>query len=87
LVLENNRRYLNLNPKGEPQTGKRGLYRAIGGASNEKMSEMALLWVLNLVDGQHSLLDISNRSGLPFETVRQAAGVTDINIRSFHKFE
>lgn len=87
MVLENNRRYLNLNPKGEPQPGKRGLYRAIGGASNEKMSEMALLWVLNLVDGQHSLLDISNRSGLPFETVRQAAEVTDINIRSFHKFE
>ena len=30
-VLERNRTYLNLNPKGEPQLGKRGLYDAIGG--------------------------------------------------------
>lgn len=72
-VLENDARYLNLNPKGEPQLGKRGLYRAIGGASDEKMAEMALLWVLNLSDGQHSLLDISDRAGLPFETIRKAA--------------
>jgi aminopeptidase-like protein len=34
---------------------------------------MALLWVLNFSDGQHSLLDISERAGLPFETIRQAA--------------
>ena len=27
-ILENNGRYLNLNPKCEPQLGKRGLYRA-----------------------------------------------------------
>lgn len=72
-VLENNAYYLNLNPKCEPQLGKRGLYRAIGGASDEKMSEMALLWILNLSDGQHSLLDISNRANLPFESIRKAA--------------
>jgi len=29
-LLENNRRYVNLNPKCEPQLGKRGLYRSIG---------------------------------------------------------
>ncbi len=72
-VLENNVYYQSLNPKCEPQLGKRGLYRAMGGASNEKMAEMALLWVLNLADGTHSLLDMSNLSGLPFENIRQAA--------------
>lgn len=74
-VLENNAYYLNLSPKCEPQLGKRGLYRAIGGASDEKMSEMAMLWVLNFSDGQHSLLDISNRAGLSFEVIKNAANL------------
>jgi aminopeptidase-like protein len=70
-VLETDGRYVNLNPKGEPQLGRRGLYRSIAG---EASREMALLWVLNLSDGAHSLLDISDRSGLPFTAVREAAG-------------
>lgn len=69
-VLERNARYENLNPKGEPQLGKRGLYRSIGGGSNR---EVALLWVLNLSDGGHDLLAISERSGLPFDVVAGAA--------------
>jgi aminopeptidase-like protein len=36
-------------------------------------NEMAMLWTLNLSDGQHSLLDIAERSGLSFNTIRQAA--------------
>jgi aminopeptidase-like protein len=69
-VLERNARYENLNPKGEPQLGKRGLYREIGGGSNQ---EAALLWVLNLSDGDYDLLEISDRSGLPFQEVSAAA--------------
>ena len=34
---------------------------------------MAMLWVLNLSDGEHSLLDVAERSGLPFGTVADAA--------------
>jgi aminopeptidase-like protein len=34
---------------------------------------MAMLWVLNLSDGRHTLLDIAERSGLPFPAVREAA--------------
>ncbi len=30
-VLEGNARYLSQNPKGEPQLGRRGLYRSMGG--------------------------------------------------------
>ena len=69
-VLETNAGYVNLNPKGEPQLGKRGLYRSVAGGSS---TEAALLWVLNLSDGRHSLLDISDRSGLPYAQVRDAA--------------
>lgn len=72
-VLEHNRSYMNLNPKCEPQLGKRGLYSAAGGGFNIKQMELAMLWVLNLSDGGSSLLDIAERSGLPFDVIHQAA--------------
>jgi aminopeptidase-like protein len=72
-VLEGNRRYLNLHPKGEPQLGRRGLYGQIGGRSDASERQMAMLWVLNLSDGDHSLLDVADRSGLPFALVTDAA--------------
>ncbi len=71
-VLEGNRRYLNLSPKGEPQLGRRGLYRSIGGA-DIGITPLALLWVLNQSDGGPSLLDIAQRAGIPFAVIRQAA--------------
>jgi aminopeptidase-like protein len=74
-VLENNRWYWNQNPKCEPQLGRRGLYRAMGGNRDEKLQETAMLWVLNQSDGEHSLLDIAERSGLAFDTVHDAAGL------------
>ena len=71
-ALEHNRTYLNLNPKCEPQLGRRGIYRTIGG-TEAAASELAMLWVLNLSDGRHSLLDIAERSGCAFEPIRRAA--------------
>ncbi|MCU1429547.1 MAG: peptidase [Actinomycetia bacterium] len=76
-VLEHDRRYQNLNPKGEPQLGRRGLYRAVGGAVDRRSAEMALLWVLNLSDGEHSLLDIAASAALPFDVVRDAASTLE----------
>jgi aminopeptidase-like protein len=74
-VLENNRVYLNQNPKCEPQLGKRGIYSQIGGQIDAKAKELALLWVLNLSDGKNSLLDIAERSNLNFSTVSNAAQI------------
>jgi aminopeptidase-like protein len=71
-VVEGDRRYRNLQPYGEPQLGKRGLYRAMGGTSIPDL-QFAMLWVLNLSDGEHSLLDVAERSGLRFESIRAAA--------------
>jgi len=34
---------------------------------------MARLWVLNLSDGNHSLLDIAERSGISFPMIKEAA--------------
>ena len=72
-TLENNRTYLNLNPKCEPQLGKIGLYRTIGGHQKGYFNEFALIAVLNLSDGKHSLLDISERTNIKFESVKKAA--------------
>jgi aminopeptidase-like protein len=72
-VLDHNRRYINQNPMCEPQLGKRGLYRMMGGRQDGGVEELPLLWVLNLSDGDHSLLDISDRSGLRFDALKRAA--------------
>ena len=72
-MLEHNKTYLNQNPKCEPRLGKRGLYRAIGGQAEEQLNELAILWVLNLSDGNHSLLDIADKSSLPFTVIKQSA--------------
>lgn len=73
-VLENNHRFLNLNPKGEPQLGRRGLYPGVGG-TGPSAELLARLWVLNLTDGEHTLLDVAERSGLAFPLIRDAASV------------
>ena len=71
-VIENNIRPVNRLPNGEPQLGRRGLYPKIGGRSADE-EVMAMLWLLNQADGGHALLDISNRSRLPFSLVRRTA--------------
>jgi aminopeptidase-like protein len=72
-VIEADRVYLNTVSKGEPQLGKRGLYGAIGGDKDAAAANMAMLWILNLSDGTHSLLDIAERADLPFAVVRRTA--------------
>ena len=72
-LLEDDVRYLNRSPKCEPELGRRGLYRTLGGNVASKQAELAMLWVLNLSDGEHSLLDIAERAKLAFPVVRKAA--------------
>jgi aminopeptidase-like protein len=74
-VLERDAVYVNLSPYGEPQLGRRGLYREIsaGAPRAEEAFQRALLWVLNLSDGSSSLLGIAERSGMPFDVIADAA--------------
>jgi aminopeptidase-like protein len=71
-ILEANGRYVNTSPFGEPQLGRRGLYRRTGG-DPQPDRELAMLWLLNLSDGSHSLLDIAERSGIEFRNIRRVA--------------
>jgi aminopeptidase-like protein len=72
-VLETNRTCANLSPYGEPQLGRRGLYRSAGGAVASPDDERALLWVLNQSDGGATLMDIAVRSGLRYAVIERAA--------------
>ena len=72
-ILEKNEVFVNQNPKCEPRLGKRGLYNGLSGLKDPKTTEMALLWVLNLSDGEKSLLKIAERSGLSFRKIYEAA--------------
>ena len=74
-ILERNLAYVNTNPKCEPQLGKRGLYRVIGGSADAGAMELAMLWVLNLSDGDHTLLDIAERAQVSFDSIYEAAVV------------
>ena len=72
-ALEYNRVYRNLSPFGEPQLGRRGLYKGVGGGPEGADWQMALLWLLNLSDGSCSLLDIAARANLPLPLLHRAA--------------
>jgi aminopeptidase-like protein len=76
-ILEKDRTFINLCPKGEPQLGKRGLYSGYGSGEDALRRNMAVLWVLNLSDGNHSLLDIAERADLPFDQIASAASALE----------
>ncbi len=71
-VLQSNATYRSLCPDGEPQLGRRGLFRETGGSVIPGF-ELAMLWVLTLADGQTSLVDMARRSHCRFRLVREAA--------------
>ena len=51
----------------------RGLYGAVRGGKGAAAANMAMLWIVNLSDGTHSLLDIAERAGLPFAVIVRTA--------------
>jgi aminopeptidase-like protein len=59
-------------PFCEPQLGNRGLYRPTGGQTPE-LANLAKLWLMSFSDGQHGLLDIAERAGMPFSVIRDSA--------------
>lgn len=64
-ILELNQVYWNTLPYCEPQLGKRGLFPTLG-TKNPGEFIKTMMWILNLSDGFHDLISISEKSGLPF---------------------
>ena len=72
-VWETDRRYVNTHPLGEPNLGRRGLYRQVGGAVDQRSIELGYLWMLNQSDGDHSLLEVARSSGMAYDDLRSAS--------------
>lgn len=77
-LLDADRVFERLDGRGEPQLGRRGLYRAIAGQSDAGgATQQDLLWALNLADGSHSLLDMAERAQIPFRRIQAAAALAE----------
>lgn len=73
--LENGDRYwVNQAPYGEPRLGKRGLYGGMSPQHGPDVEHMAMLWILNLSDGRHSLVDIAENSELSLSLLSEVSG-------------
>ncbi|MEM9325477.1 MAG: DUF4910 domain-containing protein [Bacteroidota bacterium] len=66
-VIERNDHYINTMPYCEPQLGKRGLYPTLGSQKGHSDFVRNMMWMLNLADGEHDLIDIARRSGIKVE--------------------
>jgi aminopeptidase-like protein len=77
-VIENDATYRNTMPKCEPQLGRRGLYNS-SDSREAKSNNLALLWMLNMSDGEHSVLDIAQRANTPFGILNGAARLLEKN--------
>ena len=72
-TAETEQRFLNLNPKCEPQLGKRGIYHQLGGQVDKlhhRDIELAVFWILNLSDGTNSIKEITKKSGISMEKIK-----------------
>ncbi|RLA34720.1 MAG: peptidase M28 [Gammaproteobacteria bacterium] len=73
--LEHSRFFRNLQPKGEPQLGRRGLYKKVGGETDQKETQMAILWLLNQSDGNTSLLEVAELSSIDLSKLSEVAEI------------
>ena len=73
-ALQINASYLNTNPFCEPQLSKRGLYHAWGAVKEKSEQIKKMMWLLNYSDGEHELVDISDRMGFGILDMKESLG-------------
>jgi len=69
-LIELNQKYINTLPYCEPQLGKRGLYPTLGSQKGTESYVKAMMWILNLSDGENDLIDISLKSEIPIHELK-----------------
>jgi aminopeptidase-like protein len=60
-AIEGNQKCRTTVPFCEPQMGRRGLYPTFGEKSAKSALIKRYMWILNLSDGENSLIDIAER--------------------------
>ena len=68
-LMEYNKKYVNQLPNCEPQLGKRGLYPTLGSQKDKTVDLQATIWILNLSDGEHDLIDIIELSKIDYRVM------------------
>jgi aminopeptidase-like protein len=71
-AIEDEPRPVSRVPWCEPQLGRRALYEPSSDPAAAHRN-LALLWVLNLSDGEHSFADMAERAGMPLDIIAGAA--------------
>ncbi len=69
-LIEINQKYINTLPFCEPQLGKRGLYPTLGSQKGTESFVKAMMWILNLSDGENDLIDISLKSKISINQLK-----------------
>jgi len=72
-ALESNFIWENVVKYGVPQLGHRNLFPSISSRKTPEKRLAAMLWLLNLADGEHDLLAIADRSGHKIELLIDVA--------------
>ncbi|HAY80577.1 MAG TPA: peptidase M28 [Planctomycetaceae bacterium] len=72
-AIEAERIYVRKDAKGEPCLGRYGIYRALGERDDRGRFQEAMMWLLNLADGEHSLVDMAEQSQLPLSLFEDVA--------------
>jgi len=68
-ILDRNYKPVRVNPYCELHLSKYDLYPKIGSQKNLQEKVQAIMWILNLSDGSHDLIDIIERSKLNPHTI------------------
>ena len=76
-LIDENKKYINLFPFGEPQLGKRNLYEKINNRFPADILR-AVKWVLNFSDGKHDLINIISKSHLDYKLIIEAARLLEL---------
>lgn len=71
--FENEPLYVSTAPFGEPQLGRRGLYRSLSTKNYLEKDLAAIFWVLNMADGKHDMDYIAEKSGIEISVITAVA--------------
>jgi aminopeptidase-like protein len=78
-AVDANRRPVRIDGRGEPQLSRHAIEGAMTGdlLAGADARKEALFWTLNLADGRHDLLDVAERTDVPFAVVDETASALE----------